>query len=98
MSFIISKCEHILDPLKLEVGKEYNLNNVKEIIPTDDFLTLDRKIIGCQIEESSNDCKGSYQKVNAFLVRCRKHMENYPIRPPPHTNIWKIPYVFGFTF
>ena len=46
-----------LDPLKLKVGMEYNLNNVKEILPTDDFLTLDRNIIKCQIEESLNDCK-----------------------------------------
>ena len=36
---------------------EYNLNNVKEILPTVDFLTLDRNIIKCQIEESLNDCK-----------------------------------------
>ena len=60
---------HVLDPLKLEVGKEYNLNNVKEIVPTDDFLTLDRDTIGCQNEESSNECK-TRQYIDALIDQC----------------------------
>ena len=60
---------HVLDPLKLEVGKEYNLNNVKEIVPTDDFLTLDRDTIGCQNEESSNDCE-TRQYIDALIDQC----------------------------
>ena len=59
----------VSDSLKLEVGKEYNLNNVKEIIPTDDFLTLNRKIIRCQIEESSNECK-TRQYINTMIDQC----------------------------
>ena len=58
-----------LDPLRLEVGKEYNLNNVKEILPTDDFLTLDRNTIGCQIEESISDCE-TRQYHDSLLDQC----------------------------
>ena len=59
----------VLDPLKLEVGKEYNLNNVKEILTTDAFLTLDRETIGCQNEESFNDCKTG-QYIDALINQC----------------------------
>ena len=59
----------VLDPLKLEVGKEYNLNNVKEILTTDDFLTLDRERIGCQNEESFDDCKTG-QYIDALINQC----------------------------
>ena len=41
----------------LSIGKEYNLNNVKEISVTDEFLTLYKTIIKCQNEESLQDCK-----------------------------------------
>ena len=44
--------KYFLEPLLLKIGNEYNLNNVKEISVTDDFLTLDKTIIGCQNEES----------------------------------------------
>ena len=46
----------ILEPLKLEVGNEYNLNNVKEIEVSDEFLTLDKSKINCQNKESLQDC------------------------------------------
>ena len=38
------------------LGREYNLNNIKEKKVTKDFLTLDKNIIQCQNEESYNDC------------------------------------------
>ena len=60
---------HVSDPLKLKVGKEYNLNNLKEIITTDDFLTLDREKIGCQNDESFNDCKTG-QYLDALMNQC----------------------------
>merc|ERR1719270_2340339 len=46
-----------IEPLMLKIGNEYNLNNVKEISVTDDFLTLDKTIIKCQNQESLQDCK-----------------------------------------
>ena len=49
--------EYFLEPLVLKIGNEYNLNNVKEISVTDDFLSLDRTIIKCQNEESLQDCQ-----------------------------------------
>ena len=60
---------HVLDQLKLEVGKEYNLNNVKEILTTDDFLTLDRETIGCQNEESLDNCKTRHYQ-DALINQC----------------------------
>ena len=43
--------------MKLEVGKEYNMNNIKEVKVTNDFLSLDRATISCQKDESIDDCK-----------------------------------------
>ena len=42
--------------MKLTVGKEYNLNNIKQISVTDDFLTLDEEVTKCQNKESYMDC------------------------------------------
>ena len=55
--------------MKLEVGKEYNLNNVKEIKTTKDFLTLDKYVIGCQNVESINECR-SREYVDTLLKMC----------------------------
>ena len=35
----------------------YNLNNVKDMKVTEDFLTLDEKIRNCQTSETFLDCK-----------------------------------------
>ena len=42
--------------MKLQVGKEYNLNNVIEIKVTNEFLDLEKDVIGCQNDESYDDC------------------------------------------
>ena len=48
---------HIVDPLKLSLEKEYNLNIVKEIKVKTSYSTLDKSITECQNKESFNDCK-----------------------------------------
>ena len=48
---------HFTEPLRLEVGNEFNLNNVKEIKVTKEFLGLNMDIIGCQNIHSLSDCK-----------------------------------------
>ena len=40
----------------MEVGKEYNLNNIKEIKVTEDFLGLSKTIRRCQYDESFDEC------------------------------------------
>ena len=44
--------------MKLELDNEYNLNVVKEILATDDFLSMKKETIKCQNYESSNECVG----------------------------------------
>jgi len=56
--------------LKLKVGHEYNLNNVKEIEVTEDFLTLDKPIIKCQNDESLEDCK-TRKYIDALNKKCK---------------------------
>ena len=63
--FLISN----LEPLKLELGKEYNLNNMKEIEVTKDFLSLDESVIGCQNEGSIDDCE-TRKYVDVLLSQC----------------------------
>ena len=47
----------MIDLLKLPLGKEYNLNVVKEVKVTEDFLGLRREVTKCQNDETYNDCK-----------------------------------------
>ena len=49
---------------------EYNLNNIKEIIVTEDFLGLDKSIIGCQNLESEDDCR-TRQYINGLKKMCK---------------------------
>ena len=56
--------------MKLKVGHEYNLNNVKEIKVTEDFLTLDKPIINCQNDESLEDCK-TRKYIDALNKKCK---------------------------
>ena len=56
LDILIYKVYNFLEPLKLAIGTEYNMNNVKEVKVTDDFLTLARETIGCQNDESIHDC------------------------------------------
>ena len=59
-----------LDLLKLKIGIEYNLNNVKEIKVTDEFLTLDKMTINCQNKESLQDCK-TKKYIDASTEKCK---------------------------
>ena len=61
---------HFLDPLTLTLGKEYNLNTVKEFEVTDDFLSLDFQKIDCQNKESITDCKTRLHR-EALLTQCK---------------------------
>ena len=60
----------ITDPLKLPTGREYNLNNVKELKITDEFLTLDKQIIGCQNTESIEECK-TREYIDTLMKKCK---------------------------
>ena len=51
------------------MGKEYNLNSVKDITVTDEFMTLDRDVIKCQNDEDYEDCT-TRQYMHAFLHHC----------------------------
>ena len=51
-----------LEPLKLELGKEYNLNNMKEI--------LEESVIGCQNEGSISDCE-TREYVDVLMSQCK---------------------------
>ena len=47
----------LLEPLELNIGYNYNLNNIKEIEVTDSFLTLDENTRNCQNIDTIHDCK-----------------------------------------
>ena len=57
-------------PLLLRIGNEYNMNNVKEISVTDDFLTLDKTVIKCQNEESLQDCE-TRKYIDTMVEQCK---------------------------
>ena len=62
--------KNILEPLQLKIGNEFNLNNVKEISVTKDFLTFDKTIINCQNEETLDDCK-TKKYVHTLIEQCK---------------------------
>ena len=51
----------------------YNLNNVKDMKVTEDFLTLDEKIRNCQISETFLNCK-----TRKFMDRLRNQCDCLP--------------------
>ena len=57
------------DPVNLSVGKEYNLNILKEVRVTESFLGLDKDVIQCQNKQSYNDCK-TKKHVDALMKFC----------------------------
>ena len=59
-----------VEPLRLNVGKEYNLNNIKEIKVTQDFLGLSKTIRRCQNDESQDECK-SRKYVDTLMNSCK---------------------------
>ena len=56
--------------MELSIGNEYNLNNVEEIKVTNEFLGLNRKVTGCQHEETYDDCK-TRSYIKALLNKCQ---------------------------
>ena len=54
----------------LKVGTEYNLNNVKEIKVTDQFLSMDKTTRNCQNDESQQDCK-TRELIEALEGQCK---------------------------
>ena len=60
----------IIEPLQLGVGKEYNLNNIKEIKVTEDFLGLSVAKRKCQNEESYEECK-TRNYIDALMKTCK---------------------------
>ena len=60
----------ISDPLHLRVGKEYNLNVVKEVKVTDEFLGLDEKVRKCSNDESFAVCMTKHY-INNLIKKCK---------------------------
>ena len=60
----------LTDPLTLTVGKEYNLNNVKQVKVTDDFLGLEKEVIQCQNHETYEDCRTKHY-IDSLLENCQ---------------------------
>ena len=56
--------------MKLTIGNDYKLNNVKEMKVTDEFLTLDKTITNCQNTELLRDCK-TRKYSNAMIENCK---------------------------
>ena len=59
-----------VEPVGLAVGKEYNLNNLKAVKVTDEFLKLDRGTIGCQNTKSIQDCK-TKEYIDSLIKQCK---------------------------
>ena len=59
-----------VEPVGLAVGKAYNLNNLKAVKVTDEFLKLDRATIGCQNTESIQDCK-TKEYIDSLIKQCK---------------------------
>ena len=59
----------ITELLKLSVDKQYNLNNIKEISVTKDFLTLNADVTNCQNIESLQECQ-TKQNIDAHYGQC----------------------------
>ena len=56
--------------MELPIGKEYNLNNVKMVEITDDFLGIDENVRGCQNDEPYQDCITRHY-IHAFTTQCK---------------------------
>ena len=60
----------MLEPLKLRTGNTYNLNNLKEIEVTDEFLNLDQNIRMCQNGESLQNCQ-TRKYIDELVKKCK---------------------------
>ena len=81
---------HYLEHLRLSLGNEYNLNNVKEIKVTDDFLTLDKTVIECQNDKSYTDCT-----TNLFIDSLLKYCKCLPFGMKNEENVSNNPAYCG---
>ena len=61
--------KNIAETVKLIGQGEYNLNALKEISVTDDFLGLDQDVRQCQHEEPLNNCT-TRQYLDTMLGEC----------------------------
>ena len=59
-----------LEPLKLYGEGEYNLNSVKQIKVTSDYLSLSKSVIKCQTEESFENCTTQHH-LKRLLEQCQ---------------------------
>ena len=68
---ILTKSTQIifLEPLKLYGEGEYNLNAVKQIRVTSDYLSLEKNVIKCQTEESFENCTTQHH-IDHLLDQC----------------------------
>ena len=57
------------EPLKLYGEGEYNLNAVKQIRVTSDYLSLEKNVIKCQTEESFENCTTQHH-IDHLLDQC----------------------------
>ena len=62
------------DPILLDLEYDYNFNTVKEIHVSDEFLSLDKEVTGCQNEEFFEDCK-----TNHYLETLKKDCGCLPL-------------------
>ena len=58
------------DSLKLKIGKKYNLNSVKQINVSEDFLYLGEDIRDCQNDLSYEDCQ-TKEYIDDLVRKCK---------------------------
>ena len=58
------------DSLKLKIGKKYNLNSVKQINVSEDFLNLGEDIRDCQNDLSYEDCQ-TKEYIDDLVRKCK---------------------------
>ena len=64
---VSAHCDFV-EPVQLNGEGEYNLNNLKEIMVTDDYLGLDENVRGCH-NKSAFSCS-TKKHIDTFLDEC----------------------------
>ena len=59
-----------LEPIDLDIGNEYNLNVIKEITATSSFLSMDRNVKICQVNETFDECV-TRKYIEGFIKKCK---------------------------
>ena len=57
------------EPVKLIGEGDYNLNDLKEIDVTEEYLGLDENVRGCQNQESFHNCTTRHH-IDALIKEC----------------------------